>query len=103
LGLHEHAALQLITTLVSYRVDPAVARKIVVDAEGCPLAVREIVAGLDREQLSGHEALPDPLPIGAELERHFLWQVEVLYSATRTALLLVAGLAADQPVNPGAG
>jgi hypothetical protein len=52
--------------------------------------VTRYVGGLRREQLSGHEALPDPLPIGAELERHFLRQVEVLSSDTRTALLLVA-------------
>lgn len=89
-GLDERAALLLITTLVADPVDPAVARKIVAEAEGCPLAVREIVAGLHREHLSGHEALPDPLPIGAELERHFLGQVEALSPDTRTALLLVA-------------
>lgn len=89
-GLDEDAAAHLITTVVSEPADPAVVRKIVTEAEGCPLAVREIVAGLSRAQLSGHEALPDPLPIGPELERHFLRQVEGLPPQTRTALLLVA-------------
>jgi DNA-binding CsgD family transcriptional regulator len=89
-GLDEHAAMQLITTLTADPVDAAVARKIVVEAEGCPLAVREVVTSLRREQLSGHVAIPDPLPIGAELERHFLRRVQALPADTRTALLLAA-------------
>lgn len=62
LGLDEPAALQLIETLVADPVDLAVARTIVAEAAGCPLAIREIVVGLRQEQLSGHEAIPDSTP-----------------------------------------
>src|SRR5262249_25163034 len=50
-GLREDSALRLITNLVSEPVDGGVARKIAREAEGCPLAVREIVLGLRRGQL----------------------------------------------------
>lgn len=96
-GLAEPAALRLIETLVADPIDPGVAQTIVAEAEGCPLAIREIVVGLRQEQLSGHEAIPAPLPIGAELERHFLRQVEVLSPDTRVALLLVAAEPSGDP------
>jgi DNA-binding CsgD family transcriptional regulator len=96
-GLNERAALEFITTLVRDPIDKGVGRKIVLDTEGCPLAIREVVVGLRREQLSGHESLPDPLTIGAALERHFLLQVEALPRDTRNALLLVAAEPSGDP------
>jgi DNA-binding CsgD family transcriptional regulator len=96
-GLDEVSATRLIMSLVTDPVDAAVAARIASHTEGCPLAVREVVVGLRREQLSGHEALPDPLPIGDALERHFLHQVEALPRDTRTALLLVASEPSGDP------
>ena len=89
-GLDVPAARELIATLAPHPIDAAVAGRVITAAEGCPLAIREIVVGLRPEQLIGAEALPDPLPIGPGLERHFLRQVETLPHASRTALLLVA-------------
>jgi DNA-binding CsgD family transcriptional regulator len=98
-GLDEDSAKRLITTLVGGPIDEAVAHSIVTDSEGCALAIREVVMGLSPEQMSGREALPDPLPIGDALEQHFLRQVEALPPATRTALLLVAAEpSGDRPV-----
>jgi DNA-binding CsgD family transcriptional regulator len=89
-GIDEHATRKLIGTIVSNPIDAAVARKIATQTEGCPLAIREVVMGLRREQLAGHEPLPDPLAIGPTLEGHFLRQVEALPSDTQRMLLLVA-------------
>jgi DNA-binding CsgD family transcriptional regulator len=97
LGLDEQAARQLITALVPCPVDPAVALKIAEGTGGCPLAVREVVSGLRRDQLSGHQPLPDPLTVGSALERHFLCQVELLPTDTQTALLLVAAESSRDP------
>jgi DNA-binding CsgD family transcriptional regulator len=96
-GLSEDAALLFVTSVVADPVDSAVARKIVAGTEGCPLAVREAVVCMRPGQLSGHELLPDPLPIGATLEEHFLGQVVSLPAKTRSVLLVVAAEPSGDP------
>jgi DNA-binding CsgD family transcriptional regulator len=96
-GLDEGAALQLMASLVADPIDPRVAREIATGTGGCPLAVREVVVGLQREQLSGQLPLPTVLTIGAALEGHFLRQVDALPPATRTVLLLAAAEPSADP------
>jgi DNA-binding CsgD family transcriptional regulator len=89
-GLHEDAALDLLAAVVDGPIDQDVARKIVAETSGCPLAVVELARGLSAKQLAGGGSLPEPLPIGGRLERHFLAQVRTLPEATQTFLLLAA-------------
>jgi len=93
-GLHEEAALDLLAAVVAGPIDHDVARKIVAETGGCPLAVVELARGLSAEQLAGGGVLPEPLPITGRLERHFLAQVHTLPEATQTFLLLAAADAA---------
>jgi len=94
-GLHEDAALDLLAAVVDGPIDPVVARKIVAETGGCPLAVVELARGLSAEQLAGGGALPEPLPMSGRLERHFLAQVHELPEATQTFLLLAAADASE--------
>jgi DNA-binding CsgD family transcriptional regulator len=72
---------------------PEVRERLLDAAGGNPLALIELPSALCAEQLAGVAALPDPLPVGAEVTRAFLRRVVELPAATR-ALLLVA--AADE-------
>ena len=83
-------ASELLTSVVATPLDSGVAVRLVDAAQGSPFALVELVRALSAEQLSGGEVLPDPLPLGDRLERHFLAQVEALPTTTQTFLLLAA-------------
>ena len=83
-------ASELLTSVVSTPLDSGVAVRLVDAARGSPFALVELVRALSAEQLSGGEVLPDPLPLGDRLERHFLAQVDALPPETQTFLLLAA-------------
>jgi DNA-binding CsgD family transcriptional regulator len=89
-GLPDASALQLLTEAVSAPLSADVASRIVVATRGCPLAVTELAAELSSEQLAGVELLPEPLPIGARLEAHFLGRIRTLPSDTQSLLLIAA-------------
>jgi DNA-binding NarL/FixJ family response regulator len=59
-------------------------------AAGNPLALVELPAMLEPAQLAGRAPLPDPLPVGARVERAFADRIQRLPPATRAALLVVA-------------
>nr|MDP9335994.1 helix-turn-helix transcriptional regulator [Actinomycetota bacterium] len=89
-GLAEEFALQLLTDVASAPPRDDVASRIVVETRGCPLAVKELAAELTSEQLAGVELLPEPLPISARLEAHFLGRIRTLLSDTQSFLLIAA-------------
>src|SRR4029450_12393587 len=71
-----------------------VAARIVVETGGNPLAIVEAAAELTPDQLGGREPLPEPLPVGHQLEDMFVRRVRELPTDTQTLLLLAA---AEQP------
>ena len=91
------AARQLLTEVATVPLDADVADRIVQVTEGRPLAIVELVGELSGEQLTGAGLLPEPLPLGARLEGHFLARVRELPAATQTLLVL---LAADPSGDP---
>src|SRR5712691_9166058 len=88
-GLPEHDALELLGSSVDGPLDPHLARRIVKETQGCPMAIIELAGELTAAELSGAGLLPAPLPLSRRLETHFLRQVRAL-PATTQALLLVA-------------
>lgn len=96
-GLPEDIAIELLGSVVDGSVDPEVARRIVAETEGCPLAVTELARELSPEQLTGVGFLPDPLPISGRLETHFLAQVRRLPEATQLLMLVAATESTGDP------
>ena len=84
------AARALLAEHVPSPVSPEVGDRLVESAGGIPLALIELPRLLSEEQLAGREALPDPLPQSAEIERVYLKRVRSLPLPTQRLLLLVA-------------
>ncbi|MFD6494737.1 AAA family ATPase [Streptomyces sp. NPDC060188] len=96
-GLPEADACRLLAANVAGHLDPTVARQIVADTGGNPLALLELTDALAPEQLTGTATLPTPLPVGALLESHFLNRVRALPTDTRTLLLILSVAPPDDP------
>ena len=93
-GLPKQDAYELLERSISRPVEAGVAERIVVETGGNPLAIVEAAAELTPEQLSGRDPLPEPLPVGHQLEDLFARRVRGLPRDTQRLLLLAA---AEQP------
>ena len=89
-GLVEDAALELLASLASGPLNPAVGARIVAETGGNPLALVEVARELSAAQLAGSEALPEPLPAGESLEKAFGRRVHRLPPETRLLLAVAA-------------
>jgi DNA-binding CsgD family transcriptional regulator len=87
--LSDEAAHELLTAAVGQALNQRVARRIVAEAAGNPLAVLEFGA-LAPEELSGAASLTWPLRSGGRLEQLFLSRVQALPRDARTLLLVAA-------------
>ncbi len=96
-GLHEEAALELLSRVVERPVDDDVARRIVRETRGCPLAVVELSRSLTAEQLASGDVLLEPSALSGRLEQHFLAHVWALPPEAQTFLVLAA---ADGSADP---
>ncbi|GAX55362.1 LuxR family transcriptional regulator [Streptomyces olivochromogenes] len=73
---------------------PTVRRRLLAEAAGNPLALRELPAALSSRQRSGRDPLPALLPLSGRLEAVFASAIERLPAPTRTVLLVAALYAA---------
>jgi DNA-binding CsgD family transcriptional regulator len=89
-GLDAESAGRLLVERAGSPVEAGVLARLTTETEGNPLALIELPRVLSVEQLAGREPLPEPLPIGADLERSFLERVALLAPDSRAALLFVA-------------
>ncbi|MBW0011251.1 MAG: AAA family ATPase [Pseudonocardiales bacterium] len=96
-GLPEQDAYELLETSISRPVDAGVAARIITETGGNPLAIVEAARELSPKQLGGRAPLPEPLPVGHQLNVLFVRRVRDLPPDTQTLVLLAA---ADQP-GPG--
>ncbi len=94
-GLEPAAARALLARTVSNALSAPVAARIIRETGGNPLALRELAGQLTADQLAGRSPLPQRLPVGHRLQRHFLRQVKLLPDATGTLLLLAAAASGD--------
>jgi DNA-binding CsgD family transcriptional regulator len=85
-GLDGDAAAALLAADLS----PPLRARVLESTRGNPLALLELAQTLTADQLTGRELVPDPLPIGAALEKAFLERAHRLPEQTQTLLLLAA-------------
>jgi hypothetical protein len=96
-GLPATEALELLGSVAGGGLGDRVGAQIVANTGGNPLALVELAGELTAAQLAGGSLLPDPLPLGRQLEERFLRQVLALPAETQTLLLLAA---ASQSADP---
>jgi DNA-binding CsgD family transcriptional regulator len=96
-GLPDDDAHTLLASVVDGPLDHQVARRIVAETQGCPMAIIELADELTSEELAGDGLLPDPLPLSGRLEEHFSRQIRVLPPATQTLLLVAAAEPSGDP------
>ena len=98
-GIDGEAAAALLARRTGKAVSPEVAERIWRATGGSPLALVEAAGRLTPEQLLGFEPLPDPVPVGAAVERAFGERAARLPEEARQALL-VAALSSSGRVEP---
>jgi DNA-binding CsgD family transcriptional regulator len=96
-GLPEEDALELLGSSVDGPLDPQLARRIVTETQGCPMAIVELAGELTAAELSGAGLLPGPLPLSRRLEAHFLRQIRALPASTQKLLLVIAAEPSGDP------
>jgi DNA-binding CsgD family transcriptional regulator len=89
LGLSDDDALALLDRTRS-GVDRTLARRIVAEAGGNPLAIIEFARSLTSAQMAGQRFLAAPLPIAHRLETHFREQVLQFPPDAQTLLLIAS-------------
>ncbi|MFH7339122.1 AAA family ATPase [Streptomyces sp. KHY 26] len=85
-GLPDPDALALLTARVDGGIDRVVARRILTETAGNPLAIRELARSVAAGELTEGE----PLPLDRRVEARFLAQVRGLPPLVRTVLLTAA-------------
>ena len=73
-----------------HHVDDLVGDRIIAETQGNPPALVQLAPELTSDQLAGMSVLPQPLPIGRQLETRFLRQMRSLPADTQTFVLLAA-------------
>jgi hypothetical protein len=89
-GLSDEVAARLLESTVAGRLDRRVAKRLVEEARGNPLALVEFARALTDDELAGEARLPERLPLGQRLEAHFRQQVQELPVDVQTLLVIVA-------------
>jgi DNA-binding CsgD family transcriptional regulator len=97
-GLAETDACELLASAAGPQLHRLVAERIVAETGGNPLALIEIGQELASGQLASEWPLPEPVPLGRQLEQRYLREVQGL--PADTPLLLLAA-AADPASDPG--
>jgi DNA-binding CsgD family transcriptional regulator len=89
-GVSGEDADALLAARTGGAVDPGVRDQLVAATGGNPLALVELSAALDPDQLAGRASLPTPLPLTGGVERAFLDRYRRLPEAAQRLLLVAA-------------
>ena len=80
-GWRNPLALQLLSLSVPSSLNSQIARRIVAETNGCPLALIELAEELSAGQWVGADPLLEPVPIGRRLEEHYYRRTSMLPTA----------------------
>jgi AAA ATPase domain len=89
-GLDAVDAVALLDRIAPGSLERSVAERLGRATAGNPLALSELVRLLRPAQLAGREQLPEPLPVGPDIERAFGARIAALGEETQRALLVAA-------------
>lgn len=89
-GLEPVAAVQLLNRSVRGTVDPLLATLIADETGGNPLALIDLGREFTAEELTESTVMRTPVPVGVQLEAHYLRQVEAIPGDTQLWLLVAA-------------
>jgi DNA-binding CsgD family transcriptional regulator len=89
-GLPDDAAGQLLRSVAGTPLEPAVVDRVVADTERNPLALVDIGSHFTAEELAARAYLPEPIPVGRQLQERYLRRVHLLPTDVQEFLLLVA-------------
>jgi DNA-binding CsgD family transcriptional regulator len=96
-GLDPDHASALLATVSKTFIPPPIAERLVVETNGNPLALTELVDELTASELGGGSPLPEPLPLGHRLQARFLRQVKALLPESQILLLAAAAEPSGDP------
>jgi DNA-binding CsgD family transcriptional regulator len=96
-GLGDEDARALLGVAIAGGVEPRVIERIIAEARGNPLALRELPRGLTAGELAGGFAVSSAQPISARLEQSFLGRVRSMPKRTQRLLLLAAAEPVGDP------
>jgi hypothetical protein len=68
----------LLRSVTAAPLDPAVVDRVVADTERNPLALVEIGSHFTAEELAARIYLPEPIPVGRQLQERYLRRVQRL-------------------------
>jgi AAA ATPase domain len=89
-GLPEDAAAELLRSVAGQPLEPQVADRVVADTERNPLAITEVGSQFTAEELADRTYLPEPMPVGRQLQERYLRRVRRLPTDVQEFLLLLA-------------
>src|SRR5262245_44623943 len=89
-GLPDDAAQQLLRSVTGTPLDPAVVNRVVADTGGNPLALVEVGSHFTGAELAARAYLPEPIPVGRQLQERYLRRMHRLPPDVQQYLLLVA-------------
>ncbi|MFI7470008.1 AAA family ATPase [Nonomuraea sp. NPDC049646] len=88
--LSDSDARALLDSVTPGRLDEQVRDRIVIEAQGNPLALLELPRGLAPAELAGGFGRPDARPLASQIEQGFLRRVRSLPAETQRLLLIAA-------------
>lgn len=95
-GLERPAAMQLLQSVVSEGVDPYSANQIAVATGGNPLALIDLARDLNLRQITDLTLSMNPIPVGRQLEAHYLRRVRQMSEDEQLWLLVAAIQSGEQ-------
>lgn len=89
-GLPDDAAAELLRSMTGTPLAPAVVDRVIADTERNPLALVEVGSHFTAAELAARAYLPEPIPVGRQLQERFLRELRRLRPDAQEFVLLAA-------------
>jgi DNA-binding CsgD family transcriptional regulator/tetratricopeptide (TPR) repeat protein len=89
-GLPDDAAAELLQSVAGSRLGPQLVDRVLADTGRNALALVDIGSNFTTEELAERAYRPEPMPVGRQLQRRYLWRLSTLPADAREFVLLIA-------------